>query len=207
MIQEPVVILTNGNFPIHPIPLGILNDAQTIVCCDGAVNKLAEKGMEPTHILGDMDSISVKMKTKYHDKLIELTNQDKNDLRKAIKWSEEKGIKKSTILGATGKRDDHSLANIFTLLQYPTQIEMKLYTDYGIFSIVHGQQEFDSFAGEQVSIFSTDPSIEITSKYLKYNLNNKNLTNLYYGSLNESLCNTFTLRVSHGKIIVYQVFA
>ena len=66
---DPVVVLANGEFPKHDIPLHELDVAGSIICCDGAVNKLAEKGMEPTHIIGDMDSISVKMKTKYHDKL------------------------------------------------------------------------------------------------------------------------------------------
>ena len=32
------------------------------------------------------------------------------------------------------------------------------------------------------------------------------LYNLYCGSLNESLNNSFTLTLSHGKILVYQVF-
>ena len=146
------------------------------------------------------------MKTVFHDKLIELIDQDENDLRKALKWADEKMIKKSAILGASGKRDDHSLANIFTLLQYPTQIEMKLYTDYGIFSIVKDQQDFDSFSGEQVSIFSSDPEIEITSNNLKFDFNNNKLKTLYYGSLNESICDNFTLRLSHGKILVYQAF-
>ena len=57
MIQEPVVIVANGDFPFHKEPLLILQDANTIICCDGAVNHLVKNGMEPHYILGDMDSI------------------------------------------------------------------------------------------------------------------------------------------------------
>jgi len=43
MIQEPIVILANGDFPTHPTTLGMLTDAQTIICCDGAINELNKK--------------------------------------------------------------------------------------------------------------------------------------------------------------------
>ena len=207
MIQEPVVIIANGNFPTHPTPLGILKDANTIICCDGAVNEMLEKGLEPHYILGDMDSINDVMRNKFRDRIIELPDQYENDLRKAIIWIENNGTKKAIILGATGKRDDHSLANIFTLLQYPSQMELMMYSNNGIFSLVENEQKFDSFIGEQISLFSANPEIELTTTNLKYNLNNKTLHNLYCGSLNESIDESFTISLSQGKILVYQVFA
>ena len=207
MIQEPIVILANGDFPCHKEPLLILENSGTIICCDGSVNNLVKNGMEPNYILGDMDSIDDSLKNKYKEQVIELPEQDQNDLRKTIEWVEKKGVKKTIILGATGKRDDHSLANIFTLLQYPTSLEITIYTNHGIFSVVKGEQKFYSFKGQKISLFSTDSDIEVTSNNLKYNLNNKMLTNLYSGSLNESLDESFTLTISHGRILVYQVFA
>ena len=207
MIQHPVVILANGDFPNHEVPLGKLQDANTIICCDGSINNLVKNKMEPQHILGDMDSIDDNLKNKYRDKIIELPGQDENDLRKAIVWVESHGAKKAAILGATGKRDDHTLANIFTLLQYPSQLEMTIYTNHGIFSVAENEKTFDSFIGQQISLFSTDKSIKVTSSNLKYNMSNKSLTNLYCGSLNESLKDSYTLTLSHGRILVYQVFA
>ena len=115
MIEQPVVILANGDFPSHEVPLGKLQDANTIICCDGSANILVKNKMEPQYILGDMDSIDDTLKNKYRDLIIKLPGQDENDLRKAIVWAEKNGAEKAAILGATGKRDDHSLANIFTL--------------------------------------------------------------------------------------------
>ena len=65
---------------------------------------------------------------------------------------------------------------------------------------------FQSFKGQQVSLFSANPEIKITSTNLKYNLNSAKINNLYCGSLNECICEDFTLSVSHGEILVYQVF-
>ena len=207
MLDQPVVILANGDFPSHEVPLGKLQDANTIICCDGSINNLVKNKMEPQHILGDMDSIDDTLKNKYRDRIIELPGQNENDLRKAIVWAEKNGAEKTAILGATGKRDDHSLANIFTLSQYPSQLEMIIYTDYGIFSVAENEKIFDSFTGQQISLFATDQSIEVTSRDLKYNMKNKLLTSLYCSSLNEALKDSFTLTLSHGRILVYQVFA
>ena len=204
--MDSVVILAKGDFPQHPIPLRILNEARTIICCDGAVNSLIEYGLRPSHIIGDMDSITGELKTKYEDQLIHIPAQNENDLRKAVSWAENNGAKEAIILGATGKRDDHNLANIFTLLEFPSQMEMTINTDFGKFSIVKSEHEFNSFSGEQVSIFSTDKSIEITSTHLKYKLNSKNLNSLYNGSLNESTNEYFSLNISHGQIMVYQLY-
>ena len=204
--MDSVVILAKGDFPQHPIPLRILNEADTIICCDGAVKSLIEYGLISTHIIGDMDSITDELKIKYEDQLIHIPDQNENDLRKAVRWAEKNGAKEAIILGATGKRDDHSLANIFTLLEFPSQIKMSIFTDFGKFSIVKNENKFDSFSGEKVSIFSKDNSIAITSTYLKYNLNSKNLKSLYSGSLNESINKYFSVNISHGQILVYQLY-
>ena len=206
MIKEPVVILANGDYPTHPIPIQKINEACSIICCDGAVKQLINDGVEPDAIIGDLDSIDGTHKSKYNSKIIHLPSQNENDLLKAIRWTEGENIKKAAILGATGKREDHSIANIFILLQFPTSMKCTLITDHGIFSIAEGTSELQSFKGQQVSLFSVDPEIEITSTNLKYNLMSTKFTDLYSWSLNESISDAFTLSISHGKILTYQVF-
>ena len=101
--MDSVVILAKGDFPQHPIPLRILNEVDTIICCDGAVNNLVEYGLIPTHIIGDMDSITNELKIKYEDQLIHIPDQNENDLRKAMRWA-EKAITSSKSGEAYGQR-------------------------------------------------------------------------------------------------------
>ena len=206
MILEPSVILANGDYPTHPIPAKKINEAGCSICCDGAVNQLIDKGLEPSIIIGDLDSINQTLKSKYEDRIIHAPGQDGNDLQKAIRWAENEGINEVAILGSTGKRDDHSLANIFILLQFSTSLKCTLITDYGCFTVAKGMESFQSFKGQQVSLFSANPAIEITSTNLKYNFNSSKVNNLYCGSLNECIYEYFSLSVSHGEILVYQVF-
>ena len=206
MLKEPVVILANGNFPSHEIPLKKLHEAKSIICCDGAINALEQHGIEPIVIVGDLDSMDEKLKQKYQSKLFHIPDQNENDLRKAMAWTDKNKINHATILGATGKREDHSLGNIFSLIQFETNTIFSMISNHGSFITIEDKVTLKSFKGEQVSIFSADPTIKITSDNLKYNLINYTISSLYSCTLNESLSNKFTLQISHGKVAVYQAF-
>ncbi len=52
------VIVADGIFPVHEVPLGYLGKAGIIVCCDGSTASLLNAGMIPDAIVGDMDSLS-----------------------------------------------------------------------------------------------------------------------------------------------------
>ena len=56
-IPEAVVV-GNGEFPSHPFPLSVLDQAPCVVCCDGGANALVESGRLPDWIVGDGDSLS-----------------------------------------------------------------------------------------------------------------------------------------------------
>ena len=203
---EPIVILANGEFPNHDIPLHELDHAESIICCDGSVESLINYGKRPQAIVGDFDSISKNLKKDLADILVHTVDQSENDLRKSLKWVEKFGGKSVTILGASGKREDHLLGNIFSILQFETKINTIMITDYGKFHMVHKSQSFDGFRGQKVSLFSVDQSIRITTNGLKYPLQNETLSTLYMGTLNVMLDEQFSINISHGKILVYCAF-
>ena len=136
ILKEPIVILANGAFPKSEIPLNILKKAKNIICLDGATNNLIKYGIEPTLIIGDLDSIKTKYKTKYKNIIIEINDQNQNDLRKALNWIEKNNYKSVIVLGATGNREDHFIGNIFGILDTDYSIEIELITDYGVFQIL-----------------------------------------------------------------------
>jgi len=204
-LKNPLVIVANGEFPTHPIPLQILNKATSILACDGAANTLVKKGYIPDIIIGDLDSLSDKNKEKYNNRVVLKENQSDNDLRKAINYSIDNNIDTISVLGASGKREDHMIGNIFSLLDYE-DINIKIYTDTGIFSCIHKDQNIESFKGQQVSIFTLDSTIKIASNNLKYNFNNNNISDIYTGTLNESLYDFFELEISHGSLLIFQCY-
>ena len=39
-LNDPVIIIANGDFPTHPIPIKYIENSKTIICTDGAADKL-----------------------------------------------------------------------------------------------------------------------------------------------------------------------
>ncbi len=206
ILNRPVVILADGVFPQHPYALQKLHEAQTIVCCDGAAEKLLAHGMEPHYIVGDLDSVSNATKERFADRLHQVSSQEINDLTKAVCFCEENNIRQITILGATGLREDHVVANISLLADYAEKMQVEMITDYGIFTAIHTTTTFESVPGQQVSIFSLTPQTRVTLDGLKYPLHEALLDSWWKGSLNESLGLHFTIAFYEGRLVVFRVF-
>lgn len=199
------VILANGRFPTHTIPLTELKNASQIICCDGSVEQLQNFGMEPTAIVGDLDSVPENLKQKYADRIFFNPDQDTNDLTKAMYWCRDRNITNITILAGTGKRDDHTLGNIGLLSRYKKLgLNVKMVTDYGTFTPLLASERLGSFVGQQVSIFSFNNATRITTKNLKYPIENRNLPDPWMGTLNESLGSWFELEFEPGPLVVFQ---
>jgi thiamine pyrophosphokinase len=199
-------ILANGKFPDHPVPIGYLLNAKRVICCDGAADSLIDFGLEPFAIVGDCDSVNRKIAEKFSDRLFRDNDQESNDLTKAVKWCSGRGYKNIVILGATGKREDHTLGNISLLVEYSSFVTVKMVTDAGTLFPILESDTIETQKGQQVSVFSIDPNNEISSSGLKYKLDKKKLTNWWTATLNEAEGNSFTLEFEGGPVIVFLKF-
>lgn len=206
MLSTEVIILADGMFPEHPVPLALLKSGRSIVCCDGATMKLVAAGLEPTIVIGDMDSLIPEYKITFADRLIHDPDQETNDLTKAVDFCAKNGVKKAFILGATGLREDHTLANISLLALYSAKLEIEMYTNTGYFIPVSETMLLKSFPGQQISIFSLTPQTSLTLKNLKYPLENRSLLSWWEGTLNEALGDWFGLEFTNGKFLVYLLY-
>ena len=117
------------------------------------------------------------------------------------------GYKDIVIIGATGKREDHTLGNISLLAEYVQEMNVIMVTDTGILRPFLKSTSVSSFPGQQVSIFSIDTETEVTSHGLRYPLNRTKITNWWFATLNESLGDSFSLEFTRGRIIVYLKFS
>lgn len=204
-MEKPyTVIIANGEFPTHPYPLSCIENASETICLDGALKTCIKHNITPNAIVGDGDSTSDHLKKEYAHIYHLFTDQETNDLTKSISFCKKRGVNNIKIVAATGKREDHTLGNISLLLEYMTTADVEMITDYGVFTPAYKTTIFKSAVGQQVSIFNFDRE-PITSHNLKYPLNGFVLDNLWKGTLNESLGDTFTIETK-GKAIVYRTF-
>ena len=198
------VILCNGDFPSHPIPLAILAHARYLCCCDGAALACLAHGLKPDAIVGDGDSLPQHMKQAYAAIFHPVSEQDDNDQTKATRFCLAQGYKRIAYVGSTGKREDHTLGNISLLSRYKHHmgLEVTMITDYGWFVAAQSDACFEAFPQQQVSIFNEDCTV-LTSSQLKWNA--YPCTALWQGTLNEALNNAFEL-TANGNYLVFRTF-
>jgi len=198
------VILADGDFPTADIPLQILREAEFLCCCDGAAMAAVRHGLQPQAIVGDGDSMEPEFKVQLASIIHLESGQDDNDLTKATRFCKSLGFKRIAYLAATGKREDHTIGNIFLLPHYIRQfgVTPEIFTDHGWFSVIEGTAELSTFPGQQVSLFNiTAKKIEGEGfKWLPFSYDE-----LWQGTLNEAKSNRIILKTD-GIIIVFRSY-
>ena len=201
------IILANGAFPQHVIPLSFLHNAERIICCDGSCNNLLNIGLKPDYIVGDLDSISDEIRTDLASILYHQADQETNDLTKAVQFCIQREWKEITILGATGKREDHTLGNLSLLTDYAEQVNVQLLADYGVFvPQLEKICSYESYKNQQVSIFGFSPTTLFSSKNLVYHLDKRTLTPWWQGTLNEASSESFQIEMDKGKALIFREY-
>ena len=205
-----VVIVANGQFPTHEIPLGILRKARYVVACDGAITSLQKVGIKANVVIGDGDSVPEELRHL----LIQISEQDDNDLTKATRYCINHlkhqpstftlSPLKIAYLGATGLREDHTLGNIGLLMRYYREmgVEGMMFTDHGFFTPAYGNKTFISKPGQQVSIFNFGCK-RLMSEGLRWN--SYAYDQWWQGTLNEAIGNSFSF-CADSYYMVYQTY-
>lgn len=202
----PYVVLADGDFPSHPLPLSLLSRASHLVCCDRAGQQAVGHGFPPMAIVGDGDSLPVSFRRRYASIFHHEAEQDDNDMTKATRYLLRQGASGTVCyLGATGKREDHTLANIALMEEYRQRfgIAPVMVTDHGWFVLARGRSVFASFARQQVSVFNLSCRERLSSVGLKWGT--RPFTAFWQGTLNEALSDTFVLD-GDGVCLVFRTF-
>ena len=186
------VILAAGDFPRKGgAAWKLLAGATRVVACDSAADAYRRRLRRwPDVIVGDLDSLSrLPSRVSCPPTLVHSPDQNTNDLEKAMAYCAQQGWRNPVIVGATGKREDHSLGNVFRALAYNCTIV----TDHGRFIPVRDKATLIVAKGAAISIFAPDPKTRMTSKGLQWPLAPVRFRNLYCATLNRATAARVTL--------------
>ena len=199
--MSTTVILAAGLFPTAPRALAFLRNADYIACCDGAANACVDAGFEPDVIVGDGDSVREDVRTCYADRIVRISEQETNDLTKTFRHVLKQGRRdRFVILGATGKREDHTLANLALLMDYAAEHpNVLMISDFGTFYPARDLFRATVSQGCEVSIFNFGASA-FSAVGLEYPL--YDFTRLWQGALNVALRPKIEIR-AEGAFLVY----
>lgn len=113
------VIIANGDFEYKSDMGGIIKNAQLIISADGGARHLRALNILPHVMIGDFDSIHPDDKQFFKENQVRIipfsSKKDHTDSELCVSWALKNNATDITLLGATGTRLDHTLANIFLL--------------------------------------------------------------------------------------------
>ena len=216
MEGKDIVIIGNGLFPEKPWPMYLLQQADHFICCDGAFKTFLRKSAKifgtlrlPDAVIGDMDSLPKSLREQYPELIVHVSEQEDNDQTKAFNYVLEtwKDVQHIHFLGATGKRDDHTIGNVSLLMEYARQLEaegreisLEMISDYSTIIPVTDTVELECGEGRRVSIFTPDNSLKIKSEGLVWQTKDVVFDNWWKATLNKASDDKIRLEFSHKSI-------
>ncbi len=131
--QEPALIIANGAACTRELMDQLLEWSPLVVVLDSAIERVLELGIKVDVLLGDFDrdfpADDFKLK-QFPLEVVHTPDQNKSDLEKAFDYLIERKIPAVNVIWATGKRMDHTFANIANLARYREKLKIVLIDDH-----------------------------------------------------------------------------
>lgn len=185
--MKDTIIVSGGN--IHKdFALDFLKKNKTentcLIAADRGVEFFMGTDLEPDVAVGDFDSLSAEgakyMETLKHTEIRRLKpEKDDSDTQSAANYAIEQGTERIMILGATGNRIDHLMANFgLLMLGKIKQVQIVLVDAYNYMSLIESRMilKKEEQFGKYVSFFPIEGEVTgLTLKGFKYPLNSYTL--------------------------------
>ena len=186
--MKDTIIVSGGN--IHKdFALDFLKKNKTentcLIAADRGVEFFMGTDLEPDVAVGDFDSLSAEgakyMETLKHTEIRRLKpEKDDSDTQSAANYAIEQGTERIMILGATGNRIDHLMANFGILVLAKNQgVEVILADQYNYMKLVSDGEiikKSEQF-GKYISFFPLGGDVTgLTLEGFKYSLDHYRLT-------------------------------
>ncbi len=131
--QEPALIIANGS-SCQPELIGqLLEWSPLVIVLDAAMERVMELDIKVDVLLGDFDREfnPEEYQTKqFPIEIIHSPDQDKTDLEKAFDYLISRNITAVNVIWATGKRADHTIANITNIIRYRDTLKIVILDDH-----------------------------------------------------------------------------
>jgi thiamine pyrophosphokinase len=205
--QKHALVICNGEMPSQKLLVPLLKKKPFIICADGGANKARSFNILPHFIIGDLDSIT--QKTRYYFSsvpIIHNPDQNSTDLEKTLDYLLTNSFASATIIGATGDRPDHTMANFSILMKYHRKISLQFFDERCMADIVYKKKRFTAEIGQQISLMPMGKCSGITTQGLKFPLKNETLElGVREGSSNEAVKNSITITLKSGSLLLFTI--
>jgi thiamine pyrophosphokinase len=210
------IIVANGQVKEDERYGHLVRPDDLIIAADGGASVAQQLGLVPQVVIGDMDSLSPELCSQLEERGCQLVDhparKDETDTELAIQYALEQGAREILLLGATGDRLDHTLANVF-LLGMPglDAVQAKIVAGNTEIWLLRGGGEFEVHGqpGDIVTLLPLgQDAIGIESEGLEWALHDDTLQfGLARGVSNVMTADTAHLTLREGLLLVLRIRA
>jgi thiamine pyrophosphokinase len=181
----------------------------SVIVTDGAVEKLPP-AVTPHIICGDFDSLRVPpAREKYAtSEFITLSDQNQNDLEKALELALKRGATDVTMVSAFGGRMDISLANLSVMIRHHTACKLAMVHGEVMTRVLSDRSPqtasltFEARPGSFLSCISLNGAAVVSISNAKWPLREAILRPGSHGVSNETIGGPVTVVVHRGLVMV-----
>ncbi|MBN2355907.1 thiamine diphosphokinase [candidate division KSB1 bacterium] len=205
--KKHALIVCNALLPPPKLLKAILKKEPLIICADGGANRLAKRGIRADYIIGDLDSLRPHLRAAFaSERIIHDSGQDNSDLEKALDFAIDRGIERATVIGATGRRPDHTMANFSILLKYHRKLSLQFIDAYCMVRIIQGKTVLNEKPGTTVSLLPMGRCEGIETEGLAYPLHKESLElGVREGLSNFIVSTPARISISKGYLLLFMV--
>ncbi|MEJ2633943.1 MAG: thiamine diphosphokinase [Calditrichia bacterium] len=205
MNNKTFLLIANGELDCRQLRQLSQEPVDQIVATDGGALQALGCGILPHVVIGDLDSGGQFLQDKLTEtRFIRRPSQNMNDLEKALIYCQEQQAQSLIILGVTGGRLDHTINNISVLARYDTQFNMEIHDRYSRIFLVRKMFEYAGEQGQNVSLLPAGKVEGITTRGLKYSLQNEILEfGVREGLSNIITQNPIKITIESGLLLVF----
>ena len=203
-MSTSAVLVANGEKPVSNYAKQLIEQNNLRICVDSNLSFFKELDVEPDIIIGDLDTIEIN-KVSPKSTIVNEDDQNKTDLEKSLDYCIAKKIKNVFIIGATGERDDHNLANILIAQQYSDSLNIEMVTNFFQIFFVRESKEILEKKNRNLSMISSIDDNRITTSGLEYNLSDQKLNSFSHGISNRIISDKCLIKAKEKLILFIEI--
>lgn len=209
--QEPALIIANGAECSMELLGQLLEWSPIVIVLDNAIDRVLQLDIKIDVLLGDFDdnfNPDIYKEKQFPLEIVYAKNQDKTDLEKAFDYLIEKGHKAVNVVWATGKRADHTITNITSIVQYRNKLKIVLLDDHSKVFLLPPKFEKWYTKATPISLIPIGKVFGITTENLFYSLQNEELIIGYRTGSSNHVTQDGIVKIEHkqGDLLLMECF-
>lgn len=190
------------------------NKYDLLIAADSGMNFLHRNGLVPDVVAGDFDSVSSKSLSVFSNmenvEILRLNPiKDDTDTEFVIREAIRRGATSITVLGATGTRLDHVLANVYLLgIGLEEGVSIQILDEHNRIRMIEDSFQIakDEQFGDFISIIPVKGDVKgVTLKGMKYPLKEADVNCFSsLGISNEIIAETAKISVKQGTLLLIE---